>query len=59
MLSQVQSGDHQAPEEHLPLFYDNMPRLAAACLANERADHMLQATALANSAICSTGKWQS
>jgi len=43
-------GDRQAPESFLPLVYSQLRRLAAHCLASERPDHTLQATALAHEA---------
>lgn len=46
ILSQIESGDPEAAEELLPLVYDELRRLAAARMAQERPDHTLQATAL-------------
>src|SRR5262245_28136050 len=46
----VQTIDRAALDEFLPLVYDELRALAARCLANERKDHTLQATALANEA---------
>lgn len=50
ILSKIESGDQQAPEELLPLVYDELRKLAAARLAHERTDHTLQATALVHEA---------
>lgn len=50
ILSKIESGDQQASEELLPLVYDELRKLAAARMANERADHTLQATALVHEA---------
>ena len=46
ILSQVQQGDSGAAAELLPLVYDELRRLAAAKLSNERPGQTLQATAL-------------
>lgn len=50
ILSQIESGDQQASEELLPLVYDELRKLAAGRMANERADHTLQPTALVHEA---------
>ena len=50
ILSKIESGEQQASEELLPLVYDELRKLAAARMANERADHTLQATALVHEA---------
>ena len=50
ILSQIESGDPGAAEQLLPLVYAELRRLAAARMANERADHTLQATALVHEA---------
>lgn len=50
ILSRIESGDQQASEELLPLVYEELRKLAAARMANERADHTLQATALVHEA---------
>ena len=50
ILSKIESGDQNASEELLPLVYDELRQLAAARMANERADHTLQATALVHEA---------
>jgi len=46
----VESGDPNAAEELLPLVYEELRRLARHRMANERADHTLQATALVHEA---------
>ena len=46
ILSQIESGDPSAAERLLPLVYDELRRLAAAKLANEKPGQTLQATAL-------------
>ena len=50
ILSQIESGDPVAAAQLLPLVYAELRRLAAARMANERADHTLQATALVHEA---------
>jgi RNA polymerase sigma factor (TIGR02999 family) len=50
ILSQIQSGDPTAPEQLLPLVYNELRKLAAAKLANEKPGQTLQATALVHEA---------
>ena len=50
ILQQIESGDPSAAEQLLPLVYEELKRLAAARMADERADHTLQATALVHEA---------
>jgi len=50
ILSQIESGDPSAAEQLLPLVYDELRRLAAAKLAQEKPGHTLQATALVHEA---------
>jgi RNA polymerase sigma factor (TIGR02999 family) len=50
ILSQIESGDPQAAEELLPLVYDELRKLAAARLAQEKPGQTLQATALVHDA---------
>ncbi len=50
ILSMIESGDQQASGELLPLVYEELRKLAAARMANERGDHTLQATALVHEA---------
>ena len=50
ILSQIKEGDPAAAERLLPLVYDELRRLAAAKMAQERSDHTLQATALVHEA---------
>jgi RNA polymerase sigma factor (TIGR02999 family) len=50
ILSQIQQGDPRAAEELLPLVYDELRRLAACKLAQERPGQTLQATALVHEA---------
>ena len=50
ILSQIESGDPSAAEQLLPLVYDELRKLAAAKLANEKSGQTLQATALVHEA---------
>jgi DNA-directed RNA polymerase specialized sigma24 family protein len=50
ILSEIGPGDPAAAERLLPLVYDELRRLAAAWMANERADYTLDATALVHEA---------
>ena len=50
ILDAVQHGDPKAAEELLPLVYNELRRLAAWHLANERLGQTLQATALVHEA---------
>jgi RNA polymerase sigma factor (TIGR02999 family) len=50
ILSQIESGDPTAAEKLLPLVYDELRKLAAAKLAQEKPGQTLQATALVHDA---------
>jgi len=50
ILSQIEQGDPAAAERLLPLVYDELRKLAAGKLANEKPGHTLQATALVHEA---------
>jgi RNA polymerase sigma factor (TIGR02999 family) len=50
ILSQIESGDQSAAGQLLPLVYDELKKLAAAKLANEKPGQTLQATALVHEA---------
>jgi RNA polymerase sigma factor (TIGR02999 family) len=50
ILSAIEQGDPQAAEQLLPFVYDELRRLAAAKLAQERPGQTLQATALVHEA---------
>lgn len=50
ILSQIESGDPTAAEKLLPLVYDELRKLAAAKLVQERPGQTLQATALVHEA---------
>ena len=50
ILSQIEAGDLSAAEQLLPLVYDELRKLAAAKLAQEKPGQTLQATALVHEA---------
>src|ERR1044072_5006687 len=50
LLHQLRRGDSQAADELIPLVYDELRRLASACMRRERPGHTLQATALVHEA---------
>jgi RNA polymerase sigma factor (TIGR02999 family) len=50
ILSQIEQGDPSAVEQLLPLVYDELRKLAAAKLAQEKPGQTLQATALVHDA---------
>src|SRR6187401_3415827 len=50
ILSQIEQGDPQAAEKLLPLVYDELRKLAAAKLAQEKPGQTLEATALVHEA---------
>jgi RNA polymerase sigma factor (TIGR02999 family) len=50
ILSAIEQGDPQAAEQLLPLVYDELRKLAAQRLAQEKPGHTLQATALVHEA---------
>jgi RNA polymerase sigma factor (TIGR02999 family) len=50
VLSAIEQGDQRAAEELLPLVYDELRKLAAQRLANEKPGQTLQATALVHDA---------
>ena len=50
ILDQIQHGDASAAEQLLPLVYDELRKLAADKMANERPGQTLQATALVHEA---------
>ena len=51
ILQQVEAGDALAAEQLLPLVYTELRRLANQLMANERAQHALQPTALVHEAF--------
>ena len=50
ILSQIEQGEPQAAEQLLPLVYEELRKLAAAKMAQEKPDQTLQATALVHEA---------
>jgi RNA polymerase sigma factor (TIGR02999 family) len=51
ILSQIESGDSNAAEQLLPLVYDELRKLAASRLGQEKPGQTLQATALVHEAF--------
>jgi len=51
ILSAIEQGDPQAAEQLLPLVYDELRRLAAAHMAQEKPGHTLDATALVHARV--------
>jgi hypothetical protein len=70
ILSQIEFGDPQAVEQLLPLVYDELKKLAAQRMAQEKPGQTLEATALVHEAyvrlvdgerpspICSGPPWR-
>ena len=50
ILGEIEAGDPSAAEQLLPLVYDELRKLAAAKMAQEKPDQTLQATALVHEA---------
>ncbi len=50
ILTAIEQGDPQAADKLLPLVYEELRKLAASRMANERAGHTLQPTALVHEA---------
>ena len=50
ILSAIENGDAHAAQELLPLVYDELRKLAAAKLANEKPGQTIQATGLVHEA---------
>lgn len=64
LLSKMRDGNHDAEERLIRLVYDELRRIAARYMRNERPDHSLQPTALVNEAYLRLRKmraidWQS
>src|SRR5215213_6165283 len=55
LLDAAERGDPHAAEQLLPLVYDELRRLAAQRLADEKPGHTLQATALVHEAYLRLG----
>jgi len=58
VLRQLNDGSGTAPDELLPLVYDELRKLAASYMANERPGHTLQATALVHDAYIRLVDWE-
>jgi RNA polymerase sigma factor (TIGR02999 family) len=58
LLRQMTDGSKSAPDRLLELVYDDLRRLAAAYMKNERPDHTLQATALVHEAYVRLVDWK-
>jgi RNA polymerase sigma factor (TIGR02999 family) len=58
LLNAVSAGDENAPEKLLEAVYDDLRRLAAKYMRNERGDHTLQATALVHEAYIRLVDWK-
>ena len=58
ILSKINDGSTSAPDELLPLVYDELRKLAAGYMANERPDHTLQPTALVHDAYIRLVDWE-
>jgi hypothetical protein len=56
ILSQIERSDPAAAERLLPLIYDELRKLAAAKLSNEKPGQTLQAAALVHEAYLQTAK---
>jgi RNA polymerase sigma factor (TIGR02999 family) len=50
ILNAIEQGEPRAPDELLPLVYEELRKLAASKMARERAGHTLQPTALVHEA---------
>lgn len=50
LLGEIESGDEQSAEKLLPLVYEELRKLAAARLSNEKPGQTIQATALVHEA---------
>jgi len=50
LLKQLSAGDHDAVDQLVPVLYNELRRLAAYYLRQERSNHTLQATALVHEA---------
>jgi hypothetical protein len=50
ILGKIEAGEPRAAEQLLPLVYEELRKLAAAKMAQEKPDQTLQATALVHEA---------
>ncbi len=58
LLNRINDGDGKAPEQLLPVVYQELRKLAHSYLQNERPDHTLQATALVHEAYIRMVDWE-
>ncbi|MBX7171639.1 MAG: sigma-70 family RNA polymerase sigma factor [Pyrinomonadaceae bacterium] len=58
LLNRINDGDGKAPEQLLPVVYQELRKLAHSYLQNERSDHTLQATALVHEAYLRLVDWE-
>jgi RNA polymerase sigma factor (TIGR02999 family) len=58
LLQEMTDGNEGAPEALLPLVYDELKKLAAAYMRNEREGHTLQTTALVHEAYVRMVDWK-
>jgi RNA polymerase sigma factor (TIGR02999 family) len=58
LLARMSEGSPTAPDELLPLVYDDLRNLAHAYFGNEKSDHTLQATALVHEAYIRLVNWE-
>lgn len=58
LLNRISGGDRSAPEELLPLVYNELRKLAQGYMEGERKDHTLQATALVHEAYVRLVDWK-
>ena len=58
LLKAISTGEESAPDKLLEAVYDDLRRLAAAYMQNERSDHTLQATALVHEAFIRLVDWK-
>ena len=58
LLQEINEGAVSAPDRLLPLVYDELRKLAASYMKNERPDHTLQATALVHDAYIRLVDWE-
>jgi len=58
ILDRLSQGSSTAPDELLPLVYDDLRNLAHAYFNNEKSDHTLQATALVHEAYIRLVNWE-
>jgi RNA polymerase sigma-70 factor (ECF subfamily) len=58
LLQAWSEGDERALDELTPLIYDELHRIAARYMRAERADHLLQTTALVNEAYVRLIDWK-